>query len=536
MVKKMNYEIGTVVMDGWKIIDKIGEGSYGRVFKVEKSKYGNLKDTAALKVIQIPPSQDVIKAQLAEGTDTGSIRNSLKGYVDDMIREVSILRDLKDHHNIVRYEDFDVIDHYQEEGIVQWDILIRMELLTSLLDHKVNLAMQNKRLETEDVVELGIELSDALSYCAQNNIIHRDIKPGNIFLNKIGDYKLGDFGVARNAESTYATMSMKGTESYMAPEVFLDTGNSHKYGANVDVYSLGLVMYELLNIRLPFMPPYPEPILNMAMEREKALLKRLSKEPLPKPLFCDDSLAQIILKACAGEPSERYQTAKEFHDALEDYAVSLQQSTDDIVTEDTEETDQTIGVFSIPEETIGAFSDVIQEEKQPHEDTTDKTFGTRFKEIYDAEDKKEARILPDPAVVLNQYIPLFANTRKIIFFSLYPVIDTKQYTRCKNYIGDIPPQHEILACMVPNPMHTFTKFAFVFTKDAMYSNSGKFCVKYKDIEKTKTFNLPHSFGKHVKIGLKDGNIIVYQMSKGHENLYDGVIFEKMIRSLAGLHQ
>ena len=134
------------------------------------------------------------------------------------------------------------------------------------------------------------------------------------------------------------------------------------------------------------------------------------------------------------------------------------------------------------------------------------------------------------------YIPLFANTRKIIFFSLYPVIDTKQYTRCKNYIGDIPPQHEILACMVPNPMHTFTKFAFVFTKDAMYSNSGKFCVKYKDIKKTKTFNLPHSFGKHVKIGLKDGNIIVYQMSKGHENLYDGVIFEKMIRSLAGLHQ
>jgi len=532
MVKMMNYEIGTVVMDGWKIIEKIGEGSYGRVFKVEKAKYGNLKDTAALKVIQIPPSQDVIKAQLAEGTDPATIRNSLKGYVDDMVKEVSILRDLKDHHNIVRYEDFDVIDHFTD-GIVQWDILIRMELLTSLLDYKVSLASQNRRMETEDIVELGIEISDALAYCAENNIIHRDIKPGNIFINKIGDYKLGDFGVARNAEGTAATMSMKGTESYMAPEVFLDTGTGHKYGANVDVYSLGLVMYELLNIRLPFMPPYPEPILNMAMEREKALMKRLSKEPLPKPLFCDDALAEIILKACAGNVSDRYRSAQAFHDALEEYAASLLQSNEEIVTESTEE-DKTVGLFDISEETIGAFFGFIQEEEQPQEDTTDKTFGTRFREIYDAEDKKEERILPDASVILNQYIPFFPNRHKMFLYSLYPVIDPRQYTRCKNYIGNIPSQDEVLACMVPNPMQTFTRIAFVFTKDALYSNVGRFCVSYKDIEKTKLFDLPHSAEKHVKIGLKDGTIIAYQMSKGHESLYDGTTFEKMIRALAGL--
>ncbi|MBR4162484.1 MAG: serine/threonine protein kinase [Solobacterium sp.] len=530
----MNYEIGTVVMDGWKIIDKIGEGSYGRVFKVEKSKYGNLKDTAALKVIQIPPSQDVIKAQLAEGTDPATIRNSLKGYVDDMVKEVSILRDLKDHHNIVRYEDFDVIDHFTD-GIVQWDILIRMELLTSLLDYKVSLASQNMRMETEDIVDLGIELSDALAYCAENNIIHRDIKPGNIFINKIGDYKLGDFGVARNAEGTAATMSMKGTESYMAPEVFLDTGTGHKYGANVDVYSLGLVMYELLNIRLPFMPAYPEPILNMAMEREKALMKRLSKEPLPKPLFCDDALAEIILKACAGNASDRYQSAQEFHDALEEYAASLQQSNEEIVTEPAEE-DKTVGIFDVSEETIGAFSGFIQEEEQSQEDTTDKTFGTRFREIYDAEDKKEERLLPDASVILNQYIPSFPNRHKMFLYSLYPVIDPRQYTRCKNYIGMIPSQDEILACMVPNPMQTFTRIAFVFTKDAIYSNVGNICVKYKDIEKTKLFDLPHSSEKHVKIGLKDGTIIAYQMSRGHESLYDGTTFEKMIRALAGLNE
>lgn len=533
MVKIMNYEIGTVVMDGWKIIDKIGEGSYGRVFKVEKSKYGNLKDTAALKVIQIPPSQDVIKAQLAEGTDPVTIRNSLKGYVDDMVKEVSILRDLKDHHNIVRYEDFDVIDHFSE-GIVQWDILIRMELLTSLLDYKVSLASQNRRMETEDIVELGIELSDALAYCAENNIIHRDIKPGNIFINKIGDYKLGDFGVARNAEGTAATMSMKGTESYMAPEVFLDTGTGHKYGANVDVYSLGLVMYELLNIRLPFMPPYPEPILNMAMEREKALMKRLSKDPLPKPLHCDDKLAEIILKACAGEPCERYQTAQEFHDALEDYINNDHLQNDEIIPEQEESTDETIGAFEeIKDDTIGAFDD-LKQETEKEETSDDKTFGTKFDEVFDIPDKKAERILPDPAMVLNKYIPAFQNNHKMFSYSFYPAIDPKQYTRCKNFIGSIPAQGQVLACIVPNPMKTFTKIAFVFTQDALYSSTGNFCTKYADIEKTKLFTLPYSSSKHVKAGLKDGSIITFEMSKGQERLYDGVVFEKMIRELSGL--
>ena len=104
-----------------------------------------------------------------------------------------------------------------------------------------------------------------------------------------------------------------GTYKYMAPEVY----NNQPYGSAVDIYSLGLVLYWLLNDRrLPFLPPYPEKV-KAGME-EEARNRRLAGEALPPPSHGSDKLKKIVLKACAYNPKERYHSAEEMLDALND--------------------------------------------------------------------------------------------------------------------------------------------------------------------------------------------------------------------------
>ena len=90
-------------------------------------------------------------------------------------------------------------------------------------------------------------------------------------------FKLGDFGISRTIEKTMSGLSRKGTESYMAPEVY----NGNAYGESVDVYSLGLVLYKCLNNnRLPFFPPISKPI--RYSDREEALNKRMAGYRIPE--------------------------------------------------------------------------------------------------------------------------------------------------------------------------------------------------------------------------------------------------------------
>ena len=88
---------------------------------------------------------------------------------------------------------------------------------------------------------MGLDLSKALGYCRKLHIIHRDVKPENIFVSRFGDFKLGDFGIARELERTMSGFSKKGTYSYMAPEMY----KGEKYDSRVDIYSLGIVLIYL---------------------------------------------------------------------------------------------------------------------------------------------------------------------------------------------------------------------------------------------------------------------------------------------------
>lgn len=298
------FHIGSVVFNSWTITRQIGKGSFGTVYEIQREDFGQVYH-AALKVITVPQSEEEVRAALEEGMSQTQAEQYFYSVVEDIVREFAIMARLKGTANVVGYEDHTVIRH--QDGI-GWDILIRMELLHPLLEY----AYQHP-FARRDIICLGIDMCKALELCQKYNIIHRDIKPENIFVSDNGDFKLGDFGIARTIEKTMSGLSKKGTYNYMAPEVY----RGGEYGFSVDTYSLGIVLYRLLNKnRVPFLPPAPEPITFHS--RELALAKRMGGEKFPPPTYGEGRLGEIVLKACAFDPKERYSSPAQMRQELED--------------------------------------------------------------------------------------------------------------------------------------------------------------------------------------------------------------------------
>lgn len=281
----------------------LGEGSFGKVYRAKRTEYGGRTFYSAIKVISVPKNQQEIRTARSQGMDDEAIYNYFRGLVDNLLNEITLMDNLKGAKNVVGIEDYKIIERQGELG---WDIFIRMELLTPF-----DSFISNPEFSQMDVIRLGVDLCTALEVCEQNHIVHRDVKPDNIFISRFGEYKLGDFGIARKLEASQANLSRKGTLNYMAPEIY----KSEPYSANVDIYSLGLVLYTLLNNnRIAFLPPYPQQITYR--DNEEALSKRLSGVPLTPPCNAGVSLGAAVMKACAYHPQERYQTATEFKNAL----------------------------------------------------------------------------------------------------------------------------------------------------------------------------------------------------------------------------
>ena len=299
----MEYSVDAAVLDGWNITRLLGEGSYGKVFEIERSEFGQTY-RAALKVITVPQSSAEVRSVISEGMSVSQAEAYFHGIVEELMHEFSIMFKLKGTANIVSCEDLRVLEHPDGIG---WDILIRMELLHPLLPYVYEHPMARR-----DIIRLGIDICKALELCQRYNVIHRDIKPENIFISDNGDYKLGDFGIARTIERTTSGLSKKGTYSYMAPEVYA----GREYGFSVDTYSLGLVLYRMLNKnRGPFLPQPPEAITFSS--REQALARRMSGEALPRPFYGEGRLGEIVLKACAFDPKDRYSSPQQLRQELE---------------------------------------------------------------------------------------------------------------------------------------------------------------------------------------------------------------------------
>lgn len=293
------------IFGSWSIETIIGEGSSGTVYEISD----NCGNRGALKVISISNDYNDSNSLLAFGSNDDHTEAYIDEMTGDIMDEVKIMHSLCDKKGIVGCKEYGILEAHDEEFTLRL-ILIRMDLLQSL--NKI-MRLDETEFTSKTVAKMGVDLCLALTECRKQNIIHRDVKPANIFISSSGEYQLGDFGSAKMLEHTMMA-SRKGTLAYIAPEV----ASGQSYNATVDIYSLGIMMYQLLNdLRLPFLDE------NFKFsDIENAIEKRLSGTPFPPPCNADDRLWQIICKMCAYSPKERYSSPEECITDLEDYISS----------------------------------------------------------------------------------------------------------------------------------------------------------------------------------------------------------------------
>lgn len=298
----MDKSIIQEIWPEWTPEERIGRGEYGEVYKcVNKSLSPSAY--AAIKVIAVPKDDNAVTELKAAGLDDGAVKVYFEKIVKDCVDEIMLLESLKGAPNIVSVEDYTVRERDDPFG---WIICIRMEMLDNLPHY-----LAGKTLTEDDVICMGIDICTALETCHTRHIIHRDIKPSNIMVSPSGVYKLGDFGIARNLEKSSGALSNKGNLAYKAPEV----ENRENYDMRVDIYSLGLTMYQLLNNgRPPFVDPQKSVV--SYEEREEAIRRRYLGETFPQAANASDGLTKVLNKACAFDPAKRYGSATIMKQAL----------------------------------------------------------------------------------------------------------------------------------------------------------------------------------------------------------------------------
>lgn len=371
----------------WKIDSFIGKGNYGKVYKIYREESGR-KIYAAAKIISVPKEQSEIQEARRNrlAMDDSSIKIFFEERANKFLQEIDMMAILEGESNIVNYESHVKIE---KKDMLGWDIIIRMELLTAL-----GLYTEDNAITKKDVVRLGIDICNAIKSCQSKNIIHRDIKVENIFVSDEKKFKLGDLGVAREVDGT-TTGTKIGTENYMAPEVF-----NGKYNNSADIYSLGIVMYRLLNdMKMPF---YND-------DYEEAYKKRIiDGEPFPKPRFGEDKLLDIVLKACAFNKSDRYSNPDEMISDL----LEIQNNIEDMVVLEPLQSSEDRG-------TLGdIFAKVTMDSM---DDISDRTSEGTIRDIngtIDRGDFEEGTIsdINDIAVMPKNKKKIFFVTSMLIFF------------------------------------------------------------------------------------------------------------------------
>lgn len=310
----------------WQVEKFLGEGSFGKVWRVsDGTRY------AAVKEIIIPRSKDTLEGARAEGLDIDGARQYFEAAAKATLAEAQLMQELSDCPGIVRFEEAQ-IQELKQENEFGWVIFIRMEELIPFKE-----MVMKGAVTVAEVRKLGIDICMALEKCEQAGIVHRDIKPDNLFYSQSENrFKLGDFGIAHYLSRPTQGKGRAGTLTHMSPEIY----RGAEFTSAGDRYALGMVLYRLLNDnRIPFLPRYPEPF-TPAM-RDEAMVKRLRGAEVgpPKVVMLAERSAQemsglgvtvdensrkqaeklgyIAQRAISANPEKRFTSAGEFREALE---------------------------------------------------------------------------------------------------------------------------------------------------------------------------------------------------------------------------
>jgi serine/threonine-protein kinase len=257
----------TVFNERYRIIEKVGGGGMADVYKAEDLVLGR---TVALKILHKQYATD-------------------EGFLERFRREARAAAKLS-HPNVVS-----IYDVGEENGVY----FIVMEFVKGMTLKK--LIQKDAPLSTEKVVHIAMQIAKAMEFAHEHEIIHRDIKPQNVIITDDGEIKVTDFGIARaGATSTMTrTGAVMGTAHYISPE----QAQGSIVGPTTDIYSLGVVMYEMATGELPFRGENPVAVA----------LKHINDTPMPpRSVFGDMpvSLEAVIMKAMAKNPNDRYRSAE----------------------------------------------------------------------------------------------------------------------------------------------------------------------------------------------------------------------------------
>src|SRR5580704_14501267 len=267
-------DLSGTVLGRLQVVARLGGGGMGEVWRAEDPK---LRRTVAIKRVSASGTGDPAEASrlLHEG------------------RRLSALN----HPNIAS-----VYDVLEQDG----EVFLVMEYVEGqTLRQRLNQA-----INVYQFFEIAIQCADALTAAHERGILHGDIKPENVMLTESGQVKLLDFGVARRITAGPATNSATqtlstyapggGTTSYMAPEVLMGTPPDF----SADIFALGVVFYEMLGSRHPFLGATPAATALLILQQEATPLEKLGR-PIP------DSLAQVVARTMRKKPDDRYQSARE---------------------------------------------------------------------------------------------------------------------------------------------------------------------------------------------------------------------------------
>lgn len=263
---------GTTYGGRYQIIEKVGSGGMAEVYRGFDSTLGR---NVAIKVLHRQYAQE-------------------PGFVARFRHEAQAAAGLN-HPNVVSVHDWG-----SEDDIYY----LIMEFLNGR--NLKEIIGERGPLSLELIVDIGRQVAAALQYAHKHNIIHRDVKPHNIFITDDGEVKVTDFGIARSGSSTLTqTGSVLGTAHYLSPE----QAQGEEIGLTSDVYSLGVVLYEMATGRVPFEGDSPVAVA----------LKHVHEMPTsPRSLNPDvpENLDSVILRAMAKHPADRYQSAAELREDL----------------------------------------------------------------------------------------------------------------------------------------------------------------------------------------------------------------------------
>ena len=265
--------IGTLILNRYKLVQKVGEGGMGVVYKAQCTL---LNRFVAVKIL---------KAEL----------NDYEDFIAMFKREANSIASLS-HTNIVN-----IYDAGSENNIN----FIVMEYINGKTLKQV--IKEKGRFSYSETIYISLQIAKALEYAHKNNIVHRDIKPDNILITDDNIVKLTDFGIAKVTDSATITNSnnIMGSVHYFSPE----QAKGKFVDCRTDIYSLGIVMYEMITGKVPF---------NAHVSISVAMMH--IQEPVipPREIITNipENINKVILKTLEKEPINRFQTATELSEIL----------------------------------------------------------------------------------------------------------------------------------------------------------------------------------------------------------------------------